>query len=126
MDQQPEKKEILPTPQAANELLPIVERKSETVETRQDNEQANETLRREIELMNLDPNLQQEAVTKAKKIQILAEEERLEELVKMAREKGVIFAVKTAQSMNDPYMLDMLHDLLAKNGYYKEFLTKAA
>jgi RecB family endonuclease NucS len=97
------------------------EKKGETKERVEDDRRSTEALRREIELMQADPALQEEAQTKAKKIQILAEDEKLQELVKIAREKGVVVAIKTAQSMNDPYMLDMLHDLLAKEGYYKQF-----
>ena len=80
-------------------------------------------LRREIEIMEVDDNLKEEAKKKALKIEFLGEQEKIEHLVKIAREKGVVFAVKTAKETNDPYLLDILHDILAREGFYKN-MTK--
>jgi len=78
-------------------------------------------LRREIEIMEVDDNLKEEAKKKALKIEFLGEQEKIEHLVKIAREKGVVFAIKIARETKDPYLLDILHDILAKEGYYKDF-----
>lgn len=78
-------------------------------------------LRREIEMMELDEKLKDEAEKKAQKISFLGEEEKIQHLLKIAREKGVIFAVQVAKKMNDPYLLDIFHDILAKEGYYQNF-----
>jgi len=83
-----------------------------------------EELKREIELMQVDDNLKKQAEQKAAKIQFLADDDKLKKLLEIAREKGIIFAVKVAKSMNDPYLLDTLHDILAKEGYYQNFLKK--
>ena len=83
-------------------------------------------LRREIEMMELTPELQKEAVQKAKKIEFLGEKEKLEHLLIIAEEKGVEFAVRVAKEMNDPYVLDIFHDMLAKEGFYKKFSDKNA
>ena len=48
----------------------------------------------------------------------------IKKLLEIAREKGVVFAIKVAKSMNDPFLLDTLHDALAKEGYYKDFVKK--
>ena len=79
-------------------------------------------LKREIELMELDEELKDEAKNKAKKIGFLGEKEKIERLLQIAREKGVVFAIQTAKAMNDPYLLDIFHDMLAREGYYKQFM----
>src|SRR3990167_5266138 len=92
-----------------------------TPEHREQEKIAEKGLKREIELMELDEGLKEEAEKKAKKIQFLAEDEKLENLLEIAKNKGVISAIETAKAMNDPYLLDTLHDILAKEGYYKKF-----
>ncbi len=96
---------------------PAVEKK----EISQDEKIIANELRREIEMMELDDNLKAQAEEKAKKIQFLGEKEKIEHLLKIAREKGVVFAIKVAKEMKDPHILDILHDILAKEGYYKDF-----
>jgi len=79
---------------------------------------------REIEMMQIDENLKKEAEQKANKIHFLGDDEKIKHLLEVAREKGVVFAVKVAKSMNEPYLLDTFHDLLAKEGLYKDFIKK--
>ena len=81
-----------------------------------------EELEREVEMMKLDETLKKAAEVKAKAIGSLGDEEKIEHLFKIAREKGLSFAIKTAKDMNDPYILDTFHDILAKGGYYEKFL----
>jgi len=80
-----------------------------------------EELKREIEMMDLDENLKKEAEEKAKKITFLGDDQKLEHLLKIAKEKGVVYAVKVAKDMNDPFLLDTFHDLLAREGMYQNF-----
>ena len=80
-----------------------------------------EGLKREIELMQIDDNLKQQANEKANKIHALADDDKLKELLKIAKEKGVVYAIQVCKKMNDPYLLDTLHDMLAKEGYYQQF-----
>ncbi len=79
-------------------------------------------LRREIEMMELDPSTKKEAEIEREKIDYLGEKEKIEHLLKMAREKGVIFAIQVARKMNEPYLLDILHDILAREGFYQKFI----
>lgn len=90
----------------------------------EDEEAIKRQIRKEIEMMELTPELQDEAVKKAKKIQFLGEKEKLEYLINIAKERGVEFAVKVAENMNDPYVLDIFHDILVREGFYKKFLKK--
>ena len=78
-------------------------------------------LRKEIEMMESDETMQAEAEKKAEKIEFLGEKEKIEHLLKIAREKGLVFAIQVARKMNEPYLLDILHDTLASEGYYKDF-----
>lgn len=80
-----------------------------------------DNLRREIEMMEADENLKNEARKKALKIEFLGEQEKIEHLLDVARERGVVAAIKTSMEMKDPYLLDALHDILAKEGFYKTF-----
>lgn len=73
-----------------------------------------EQLRREIAMMELSPELQEEARKKAKKIEFLGEKEKLERLVALAEEKGPVFSVRVAKEINDPHILDTFHDVLIK------------
>ncbi len=77
-------------------------------------------LRREIELMQVDDNLKKQAEEKATQIHSLSDDEKLKHLLEIAREKGIVYAIKVAKSMNDPFLLDTLHDILAKEGFYKK------
>ena len=91
-------------------------------ETPKEEQIISEELKREIELMEVDENLKKVAEDKANKIQFLADDEKLKKLLEIAKEKGVLVAIQAAKRMNDPYLLDTLHDILAKEGYYKKFL----
>lgn len=79
-------------------------------------------LKQELEATEVDDHLHQSAQASAQTAQALQDEEKIQHLLSLAKDKGVIFAVKVAQKMNDPYVLDRLHDMLAKNGYYKDLL----
>jgi len=98
------------------------EKKVEKKEMSADEKIISEELKREIELMQVDDNLKKEAEQKANKIQFLADDEKLKKLLDVAKNKGVIFAIQTAKKMNDPFLLDALHDILAKEGYYQKFI----
>lgn len=78
-------------------------------------------IRREIDLMNLDEKLKKEAEQKANKISYLGEEEKIEHLMKLAKERGVVFSLKVAKNMNDPFVLDIFHDTLIREGLWKNF-----
>lgn len=97
--------------------IPVPERR-ESVE---DEKIVSDELKREIELMDVDEKLRGEAEKKAQKISFLGEQEKIEHLLKIARQKGVVFAIQVAKRMNDPYLLDVFHDILAKEGFFKDF-----
>jgi len=56
--------------------------------------------------------------------QELAEQQQhLQELVNIAFEDGLTSAIEKAKKMNDPYLLDSFHDLLADR-LYKELIKR--
>ena len=82
-------------------------------------------IRQEMELMDSDEKLKEEAKQKALKIEFLGEKEKIEHLLKIAREQGVEKAIRVAKETRDPYLLDMLHDILAREGFYKKMSQSA-
>lgn len=115
----PEKK--VPSGQEVEHFDWDKEKKIEKREISPDDKIVSSELRREIEMMELDDATKDEAEKKAKKIEFLGEKEKIEHLLQIAREKGVVFAVQVARRMNEPYLLDILHDTLAREGFYKDF-----
>jgi hypothetical protein len=95
----------------------VVEKK----EVSPDDKIVSQELRREIEMMELDEKDKGEAKIKADKIAFLGEKEKVEHLLQIAREKGLVYAIGVAKKMNEPYLLDVLHDTLASEGFYKDF-----
>jgi len=98
-----------------------MEKKIERREMSPDDKIVSAELRREIEMMKLDDTTKKDAEAKAEKIEFLGEKEKIEHLLKIARERGLVFAIHVAKKMNEPYLLDILHDTLAREGYYKDF-----
>jgi len=110
--------------EAAEKDLESRERLAEEKETKQavESDRAlREKLEQEIAKMKLSPGLDDEAEDQAKQIKTLDVEGKAKRLLAMAQEKGLAFAVKTAEKMNDPYLLDVFHDILAKQGLYQKF-----
>ena len=100
------------------------EGKVEKKDTFNEDKNISEGLKREIELMEVDKNLKQQAEQTANKIHSLSDDDKLKELLNIAKDKGVIYAIGVCKKMNDPYLLDTLHDMLAKEGYYQNFIKK--
>ncbi|MCD6148291.1 hypothetical protein J7J18_02855 [bacterium] len=80
-----------------------------------------EKLRREIELMKINPELQDEARKKAQEIKELDVQGKIKNLLLAAEQEGVAFAVKIAEGLKDSYLLDVFHDILARDGLFKRF-----
>ena len=78
-------------------------------------------LEEEISKMRSNPSLEEEAKKRVEEIKSLKEREKLKYLLNLAPEKGISFATRVAQKMNDPYTLDMFRDILAMNKIYEHF-----
>ncbi len=119
--EEPEEKRI--SEEAVERLYPKEEEKKERKELLTEEEKViREELEREIEIMKLSPQLQDDAQKKAQQIKDLDVKGKLKQLLVLAEEKGVGFAVEVAKNMKDPATLDTLHDILAKDGFYKKLM----
>jgi len=49
---------------------------------------------------------------------------KLKELLDIGEKKGLNHAIEKAKQSNDPFLLDVFHDILAKDGSYKKILKK--
>jgi hypothetical protein len=104
------------------EIQEIEKKKAEEKEFLTEEEKfLKEKLEREIKLMKFSPKLQDEATKKAQKIKTLDIRGKIKNLLAVAEEMGVSFAVKVAEDMEDPYTLDIFHDILAREGLFKKY-----
>ena len=122
----------IPTPEnkiPTGEQPVAVENQQEKVlekkEISQNDRAVSAELRREIEMRELEPGTKKDAEIEREKIEYLGEKEKIEHLLQIAKEKGLVFAIQIARKMNEPYLLDVLHDTLAKEGFYKDFMSKS-
>ena len=79
-------------------------------------------IREEIEKTDLDDSLKLQTQNHAQDIKYLEEDKKIKKLLALTDEKGVVYAINVAKNMNDPYLLDKLHDVLVEKGYYKKFM----
>ncbi|MGC9031165.1 MAG: hypothetical protein ACP5H7_00065 [Minisyncoccia bacterium] len=80
-----------------------------------------ENIEKQISQFKPSPKIEKISQQKWEKIKDLDIEKKIFELLKIAENKGISFAVNIAQKSKDPYLLDLFHDILAKNEYYKNF-----
>ena len=85
-------------------------------------EQDTNKIRQELENSHIDNDAKIKASSEADVLLNLGKKEKIEKLLHFAKTKGVIFSVHVAKKMEDPFLLDALHDALVKEGYYKNFL----
>lgn len=107
------------------ELLPKFEEKREFTrkelseeETREREELIKKIKEKELELSS------------QKRIAILKEGEKIKKqtvqrqidyLLFLVQQYGLTFAINAAKATNDPFLIDLFHDILAKEGLYKKF-----
>ena len=111
--------------QESADLEPVgVEKESAEVQAPHEGEQDvqdEKEIREEIENTDLDDSLKSQVQDDTNNVAVLEEEKKIKHLLALAEKKGVIYAVKIAKDMDDPYLLDKFHDLLIEKGYYKQF-----
>lgn len=118
-------KENLETPSSQENLPGSVEPAAEVKEKERElTPQEIQKVKEEMEKTDIDDSLKMQAASHAQDLKKLAEKEKIKKLLILAREKGIVYAINVAKKMADPYLLDILHDTLAEEGYYKSFLKK--
>lgn len=111
--------------EAVKEYFP--ERKKEIIERKELTEaekEEKEKLKQEIEKAKLPEEKQAEALKEAERLKVQSVQGIIRHLLDLAQNKGLSFAIETARKMEDPYLLDLFHDTLVKQGLYKQFLSK--
>ena len=75
----------------------------------------------DLKKMEEAPEILEEQIKDEKKqIDNLKKEGKLSRLLNIAQEKGAPFAVAVARRMNDPFILDALHDILIEKRLYEK------
>lgn len=99
-----------------------VEQRLEPLEpylTQKEQEQK-ERLKQDLQKMEPKPSVQEKVEQKAADLSHLAAPEQLEQLVELAFEQGASTAVAAAKKLKSDFVLDALHDMLAKDQLYKK------
>jgi len=127
MENKPEKETRESSPEKTNQEIAeelytekrdIIERKEALTEKEK---MIRKELEQEVDELEIDPASEIEAKIKTEQIEILDGKGKIKKLLDLAEEKGLFFSVKVARDMKDPYILDVFHDLLAKDELYKKF-----
>lgn len=109
-----------PYPERSRSEAPPAESAPESFER----ERREERQRVEEEAERRDPTPEEEVGEEAARVRedprVHGPESSVERLVEIANETGVAKAVKVARKMDDPYILDRLHDELAEYPEYKQ------
>lgn len=50
--------------------------------------------------------------------------EKIKKLFVIAYEKDLYYATEVCKSLDDPFLLDLFHDILVRDGFYKKFIKK--
>ena len=74
-----------------------------------------ERLEREIRTTKVSSRLQDDIQKQAQQIRKLKAKGKIKKLLSLVQAKSLVFAVATAKAMNDPYVLDVFHDLLIES-----------
>ncbi len=97
-----------------------------------DNSLKEEKKRLKEELLNV---INFEAISANEAVEKVREEElnkilvgdeivKIKQLFEVARDKGLYYATELCKKAKDPFLLDLFHDILAKDGFYKRFLKQ--
>jgi len=98
--------------------------KKETVEKREISSREKEEFERllkDIESVAPSPQEKIEVLKEAEIVKRKKVEGQIRHLLILAQTKGVSFAIRTALKTNDPYLIDVFHDILASEGLFRKF-----
>ncbi|MDI6591717.1 MAG: hypothetical protein QME61_02140 [Patescibacteria group bacterium] len=98
----------------------VLEKRELTEEEKEEKER----LKAEIEKEKLPYEAKIEIEKEAEIIKRKTAQGKIKHLLDLAQAQGLAYAVGVAKKMDDPYLLDLFHDILAKEGLYKKFLEK--
>jgi len=94
-----------------------VDKEKENYSPENNKELIEDKLREDLDKLETRPkSLKNEIEEEKKQIKNLKTSGKLSRLLSLAKTKGAHYAVDIVKQMNDPYMLDALHDLLVQEG----------
>jgi len=96
----------------------VLEKKELTEKEKEERER----LKKEIEKEKLPYEVKIEIQKEAEMIKRKIARGKIKHLLDLAQTQGIAYAVEVARKMDDPYLLDIFHDILVKEGLYKKFL----
>ena len=116
-----ESQENKPVPKPG-EILSVPEPRPEQQDAPEPQEASDQKeLRQKIEAMDVDDSVKPQVSQTAQDIKTAGQDEKIKKLLLVAEQKGVVYAVSVAKKMDDPHVLDVFHDALAAQGFYKKF-----
>lgn len=80
-----------------------------------------EKLKERIGKLKLSSRAEVEILKEGEKIKRQNVQKQIDYLLYLAQQKGLSFALKTVKATNDAFLIDLFHDILAKQGLYKNF-----
>jgi len=129
MEQDFEKIEKEPRKKYREEISPkeTIEEREKVLEKRELTEQEKETrkeLEKEIKKVKLSPQAKVQAQKQAEDIKKGTVQGKIQHLLDLSQSQGLAYAVEVVRKMDDPYLLDLFHDTLVKEGLFRKFLEK--
>jgi len=106
------------------ELLPKFEEKKEfpvKKELTEEEIEEREKLKEEIKKLELSAQKRIAILKESEKIKRQTVQRQIDYLLFLAQQKGLAFAIKAVNATNDPFLIDLFHDILVKEGLYKKF-----
>jgi len=106
----------------------IVEQGRETVSEKEELTEeeivSKKELEQELQKVKLSSQAQVQAQKQAEDMKKGTVQGKIQHLMDLAKAQGLAYAVEVARKMDDPYLLDLFHDTLAKDSLFKKFLEK--
>ncbi|MGB2762048.1 MAG: hypothetical protein WBC21_00715 [Minisyncoccales bacterium] len=129
MEEFDKKIEKEPGKEYREEIFPkeTIKKREEILEKKELTEEEKEVkkeIEKEIEKVKLSPQAKVQARKQAEDIKKGTVKGKIQHLLDLAQSQGLAYAVEVARKMDDPYLLDLFHDTLAKKGLFKKFLEK--
>lgn len=121
---EPKKKEISKIEKVIEEKIKEafeLKKEKKTEFLKEEEKALKEEILREVEKMELEPKLKKQALKEAEKIEKFENLKKVKMLFDFAEKKGLSYAIEVAKSLKDHFLIDVFHDLLVKDEFYKKF-----
>lgn len=83
-----------------------------------------EEIAAELEKVKLSPQAKAQTQKQADDMQKESEQGKVQRLLEITEEQGLVYAVEVAKKMNNHLLLDKFHDALVENKLFRKYLEK--